>query len=346
MDAWEAYGCGDDLVSEFDFDSDVDSDFDGIPCSRRVRQQDLKGFTEHSGFITKGGDLLVETLTVKEAMQKAKGLLHCRGFSFRGPLTNSPVEVFFKCKWTIQRSTPGAWTSFRNENPFEPDEVLIIKNWDRFVAGQVWFIVGDGPSFANPHSQHWELGSLVGSDGEYSGSNRFGATTQLPKSEHGDVWVEHDGLPFQVLILKNKYGLKAGSVHWVTGRTSDRRTSASNYLLLEYGLRVPENARESQEVKMVDFPMATKSSLLSSIASAGSTKAWRMAFAAAGSRIASSSANSVSLRGRSVPRGRHDGSQIVCSQCGLMQGSDNFSGNQRKRAAAMRRCKACVASRV
>lgn len=207
----------------------------------------------------------------------------------------------------------------------------------------MWFIVGDRPSFENPHSQQWELDNLVDSDPEYPGPNRFGATTQIPKSEHGDVWVEHDGLPFQVLILKNSYGLKVGSVHWVTGRTSDR---SSYYLLLEHGLRVPENAGVSQEVKVVDFPMATKSSLLSDIASAGSTKAWRMPFAVASSKTTSSSSNSASLRWRSVPRGRHEGSQILCSQCGLMQGSHNFSGNQRKRAVAMRRCKACVTSRV
>lgn len=64
--------------------------------------------TEREGFIPQGGDLLVETMTVDDAKLKCLTLPGCRGFTFRGVITEEPVKIFFKNK---SETKPGEWTS-------------------------------------------------------------------------------------------------------------------------------------------------------------------------------------------------------------------------------------------
>eukprot|EP00927_Polykrikos_kofoidii_P022910 TRINITY_DN21250_c0_g2_i1.p1 TRINITY_DN21250_c0_g2~~TRINITY_DN21250_c0_g2_i1.p1 ORF type:complete len:418 (-),score=42.16 TRINITY_DN21250_c0_g2_i1:8-1261(-) len=71
------------------------------------------------GYISGGGDLLVEDLTIKEAERKALLIEGCKGFTFCGrPVRGGTVCVYFKNKWDISRnfaSTAGSlrWTSYR-----------------------------------------------------------------------------------------------------------------------------------------------------------------------------------------------------------------------------------------
>ena len=68
------------------------------------------------GYISEGGDLLMETLTLEEAKRKAVTLRGCRGFCFRGPITKEPVEIIFKSKWDNAVGNH-QWTSFKLEAP-------------------------------------------------------------------------------------------------------------------------------------------------------------------------------------------------------------------------------------
>lgn len=70
-----------------------------------------KALERVEGFISAGGDLHVQRLTVAEAKAKAKELAGCLGFCFSGPDTGEPVDVFFKGKW--DNSPSGDWTSYR-----------------------------------------------------------------------------------------------------------------------------------------------------------------------------------------------------------------------------------------
>jgi len=68
-------------------------------------------FTQHSGFIGEDTDLLVSTMTVKEAKRKASNLFHCIGFTFEGEPTEVPVIIHFKSKGDIQGRD--GWTSYK-----------------------------------------------------------------------------------------------------------------------------------------------------------------------------------------------------------------------------------------
>mmetsp|Transcript_109332 Transcript_109332/g.178487 ORF Transcript_109332/g.178487 Transcript_109332/m.178487 type:complete len:181 (-) Transcript_109332:341-883(-) len=134
------------------------------------------------------------------------------------------------------------------------------------MAGQVYAVAGESPVWQ--HSMHWDLEKP---------SDRWDSLHDLrvAKSEHGDVWVEHDDLPFQVRMLKTKYGLYAGDIHWVKGETCD------GDLLLENARRLPQFATNLwEEVKVVDMQNNIKLSLLAAIKASGSTKSlacqWRL----------------------------------------------------------------------
>eukprot|EP00928_Gymnodinium_smaydae_P034531 TRINITY_DN24445_c0_g1_i1.p1 TRINITY_DN24445_c0_g1~~TRINITY_DN24445_c0_g1_i1.p1 ORF type:complete len:681 (-),score=86.45 TRINITY_DN24445_c0_g1_i1:510-2552(-) len=69
-------------------------------------------FSYRNGFISRGGDLHKETMTVEEAKQKCEELPGCKGFCHRGAVTSDPVEILFKDKWD---NTVGSniWTSYK-----------------------------------------------------------------------------------------------------------------------------------------------------------------------------------------------------------------------------------------
>mmetsp|Transcript_54318 Transcript_54318/g.99853 ORF Transcript_54318/g.99853 Transcript_54318/m.99853 type:complete len:367 (-) Transcript_54318:238-1338(-) len=322
MDAWEAYGNGDDVHVSFrsEFGFEIESESETHSESEIEFKSD--GFTQHSGFLTRGGDLLVATMTVPEALRRAMELQHCKGLCFRGPVGDHPVEVFFKSKWDVRYASEQVWTFFRKVHPFWPTNIIIVRNLNLLMAGQVYAVAGESPVWQ--HSMHWDLEKP---------SDRWDSLHDLrvAKSEHGDVWVEHDDLPFQVRMLKTKYGLYAGDIHWVKGETRD------GDLLLENARRLPQFATNLwEEVKVVDMQNNIKLSLLAAIKASGSTKAWR----ANGDwwrGAATSSFRPVAITtamARSV-----SGSQVRCSQCGITKAANAFSGNQRKRAVARRRCK-------
>merc|ERR1712216_433186 len=63
------------------------------------------------GYISDGGDIEVATMTIAEAKARCSVLgPRCQGFTFLGPPTTSPVQIWFKDHWDICGS---AWTSFR-----------------------------------------------------------------------------------------------------------------------------------------------------------------------------------------------------------------------------------------
>ncbi len=71
-------------------------------------------WTMHEGFISSGGDLWVEELTVDEAKRMALTLDGCQGFCFRGPMTDEEVEIRFKAHWD-NKVGKNPWTSFKME---------------------------------------------------------------------------------------------------------------------------------------------------------------------------------------------------------------------------------------
>lgn len=326
MDAWEAYGNGDDIRVRSPLESESESE-SGI----EPRSED-DDFTQHNGFLTRGGDLLVATMTETEAVRKATELVHCKGFCFRRSPDGSagPVEVFFKSKWDLKYDSQQKWTSFRKVHFFQPTEVIILKSSGRLSAGEIYFVTGETPEWR--HSMHWEIQETsYGPD----------SSQCIAKRDCGSLWVEHDELPFQVRMLRTKYGLNAGEVRWVQGETRD-----GECLLLEGSYEVPRFvANVWEEVRAVDMQNERKLSLLSAIEVAGSTKAWRAIYK--GSDSASTSAGPVQ---QAMPLGWATGrsvncAHVHCSQCGLNKAADAFSRNQRRYPRSLRRCKVCVASR-
>jgi hypothetical protein len=66
-------------------------------------------FQQRHGYIPRGGDVLVATMTVEEAKMKCTQLPSCLGFTFRGAMTADPVQVHFKNKDNIEGE---GWTTF------------------------------------------------------------------------------------------------------------------------------------------------------------------------------------------------------------------------------------------
>mmetsp|Transcript_70225 Transcript_70225/g.227363 ORF Transcript_70225/g.227363 Transcript_70225/m.227363 type:complete len:355 (+) Transcript_70225:1431-2495(+) len=71
-------------------------------------------FTSHSGYITVGGDLLEQSMTLEEAKQMCASLAQCKGFCYEGtPTPEGKVNVVFKNKWDL--AGKAGWTSYRLE---------------------------------------------------------------------------------------------------------------------------------------------------------------------------------------------------------------------------------------
>jgi len=70
-------------------------------------------FQRHEGQLMAGEDLLVETMTIREAESRCNSLPGCRGFTFQGEPTEEPVKIHFKDMWDVQGS---GWTSYQYED--------------------------------------------------------------------------------------------------------------------------------------------------------------------------------------------------------------------------------------
>lgn len=98
----------------------------GEQLSGKVFPDERSLFSVHHGYISMGDDLLVETMTVEEAKVACTKLIGCRGFTFKGSLTDGKVLVHFKSKWDIQGE---GWTSLC----YEPMKASISKH-DGFIS--------------------------------------------------------------------------------------------------------------------------------------------------------------------------------------------------------------------
>lgn len=85
----------------------------GPMCEMRSR------FTRHEGFISKGGDLSTEEMTIQEAMEKASEMPECQGFCFSGADKVGKQKVYFKSKWDGPKSKRNG-TSYRNDGGASP----------------------------------------------------------------------------------------------------------------------------------------------------------------------------------------------------------------------------------
>jgi len=94
--------------------------FDDGESSRRFseskgdnREHELRvTFVKHEGFISKGGDLHLEVMTIEEAKRKAMNLKGCSGFCFSGEERAGPMKIFFKSKWDCHGN---GWTAYRRK---------------------------------------------------------------------------------------------------------------------------------------------------------------------------------------------------------------------------------------
>jgi len=75
---------------------------------------------KHDGYISAGGDLLSEVMTVEEAKTCANELQGCLGFTFQARNPDGPVEIFFKDKWDLEPDP--MWTSYRLAQNKTPDD--------------------------------------------------------------------------------------------------------------------------------------------------------------------------------------------------------------------------------
>lgn len=119
-----------------------------------VHVEDRVEFSQHEGFISAGGDLLIETMTVTDAMAQAVLLPGCKGFTFEGDPRSGKVEVFFKDKWDLGDR---GWTSYRMERK-EADTESTAAPSDRSsqaVASSSPRREGEGRPGASPRS--WSL---------------------------------------------------------------------------------------------------------------------------------------------------------------------------------------------
>lgn len=71
----------------------------------------IKYFAKHDGFISKGGDLHTQSMTVSDAKETAASLEGCCGFCFRGEDHEGIVNIMFKSKFdnTVGKNK---WTSY------------------------------------------------------------------------------------------------------------------------------------------------------------------------------------------------------------------------------------------
>lgn len=340
MDACEAYGNGDDVCAPATTDSESESESEDSGhngCGSQHQERAWRGFSKHQGNLMRGSDLLVATITVMDAMKKAQELLHCVGFCFRGEVGDDPVEVFFKCKWDFWGSSRPDWTCFRKDRPFKPDDIVLLKDWQGLAAGQDGYVLGETSC-----GMYW----MVAFSDATIGSR------DLPKSSHAEIWLEHDGLPFQVRMFKTRDGFNACQAQWVVGETGNGQG-----LLLDNGRTTSGSHAAWEEVGVMDMCHADKVAWLADIKAAGSTLLWRRALADAQVVARGRSASSSDRRSGVPDRGTfqthqtrtstHGGNiRMFCSQCAVAKPAEAFSKTQRKRAVAFRRCTACVTGRA
>lgn len=286
MDAWEAYGNGDDHHSSHDSQSDSETEPNEIIILR-----DSGPFAAGEVYFV-AGESLGHDLPFKVRMR-------------RGVCGLDADET-----WVTGLSEDGRWFLLENGRRFPSDPGL---------ADLVWKKIQE-------HSTHCEL-------------ELRGVPNRVAKSQHGDVWLEHDGLPFQVRILRTAYGLRAGDALWVTGISK-----CDSWLLLENGRQVPYHQHQADpswtEIKATDMQQEDKRSLLVAIASCGSTQVWRDQFRDTAALRRAAPPRMTRVRGGAGARG------MPCCQCGVTKAADAFSSTQRKLARALRRCKACTARRM
>lgn len=72
-------------------------------------------FQMQEGYISNGGDLGSETLTLQEAFSRVAEMPKCKGFSIMGPppKPDEDVLVYFKDKWEVYVDEAQTWTSYR-----------------------------------------------------------------------------------------------------------------------------------------------------------------------------------------------------------------------------------------
>jgi len=86
-----------------------------LQARRQFLQEDEKAFSIHKGFLSVGGDILVEKMTIQEAKAKCSILRpRCQGFTWKGGADESgPVEIRFKSTWNFHSNAK--WTSCKVE---------------------------------------------------------------------------------------------------------------------------------------------------------------------------------------------------------------------------------------
>jgi len=89
----------------------------------------------HEGYLIDAEDLLVETLTIKEAKRKAVNLPSCQGFCWCGPVTDNPVEIFFKGR--VKRDPYEEF--FGSNRKKELGELVMMETWTSFKRERYFF---------------------------------------------------------------------------------------------------------------------------------------------------------------------------------------------------------------
>lgn len=317
MDAWEAYGNGDDMPEPFDSESDSEAESETEP-DEVIILKDSGPFVAGAVYFVAGESSAQDLPFQVRMLRNMCGL--------------SAGDV----PWVTGTSEDGRWLLLENGRKLPSDPHLADGCWTK----------------TQQKSMHWELEDPDDPVGALS--HRVG------KSQHGDVWLEHDGLPFQVRMLRSTCGLRAGDVPWVTGTSHDAK-----WLLLDNGRRVPYGGhladRHWTEIKVMDMQHEDKWWLLAAISRCGSTKIWRDQLRERATARASAhgqAAGSTSGHGQAaaaaaavhprMARARHVAAArgMSCCQCGVTKADDAFSATQRRRANALRRCSACIAGRV
>jgi len=289
MDAWEAYGNGDD-------------------CSHVPKDSHSESESE-TELETEPDEIIILKDSVPFVAGEVYTVAGACAFPFKVRMLRTTCELGAGNEaWVTGRSENGRWFLLEDGRklPSEPH-----------LADLIWTKIQEPPT-------HWEL-----LEGLFEG-----APSRVAKSQHGDVWLEHDGLPFQFCILRTTNALCAGDVLWVKGTSKD-----GTWLLLENGCQVPSEPHFAKrlytEIKAMDMQQEDKLSLLMAIAECGSTKIWRDQLR---DDVASRPAAPRMARGRHAAGVRG----MFCCQCGVTKAADAFSSTQRKRANALRRCKACI----
>merc|ERR1712228_518825 len=97
----------------------------GMPVENEPKEmQTMARFIQHDGYISQGGDILVQNMTVEEAKRKAATLSDCEGFTYEGTLTDKPMCIYFKRKWDLNGSGSGSgWTSFQRVGEEQRSEI-------------------------------------------------------------------------------------------------------------------------------------------------------------------------------------------------------------------------------